>query len=106
LYYGEKVTGDIFCNRIQEISELVNYIKNGTNAIIFSPRRFGKTSLINQVLEVTRQKSILSFYVDLYPAVNKQKFIEIYARVISSGLTGKTSRILKKLNEYLKWAIS
>lgn len=99
--YGETVTGENFCNRTQEISELVNDIINGTNVIIFSPRRYGKTSLINQVLEIIRQKGILSFYVDLYPAVNKQKFIEIYARAISSGLTGKTSRIVQKLKEYL-----
>ena len=98
--YGETVTGDNFCNRIQEINELVNDIINGMNVIIFSPRRYGKTSLINQVLEIARQKGILSFYVDLFPAVNKQKFIEIYARAISSGLTGKTSRIVKKLKEY------
>jgi len=99
--YGETVTGVYFCNRIQEIRELVNDIKNGTNVIIFSPRRYGKTSLINQVLEITKKKGIISFYVDLYPAVNKQKFIEIYAQAISSGLTGKTSRIVKKLKEYL-----
>jgi AAA+ ATPase superfamily predicted ATPase len=99
--YGETVTGVYFCNRIQEIRELVNDIKNGTNVIIFSPRRYGKTSLINQVLEIARQKGIISFYVDLYPAINKQKFIEIYAQAISSGLTGKTSRIVKKLKEYL-----
>jgi len=99
--YGETVTGDNFCNRTQEISELVSDIINGTNVIIFSPRRYGKTSLINQVLEIARQKGILSFYVDLYPAVNKHKFIEIYARAISAGLTGKTPRIVKKLKEYL-----
>jgi hypothetical protein len=99
--YGETVTGVYFCNRIQEIRELVNDIQNGTNVIIFSPRRYGKTSLINQVLEIARQKDIISFYVDLYPAVNKQKFIEIYAQAISSGLTGKTSSIVKKLKEYL-----
>ena len=99
--YGETVTGENFCNRVQEINELVNDIENGTNIIIFSPRRYGKTSLINQVLNSTKQKGIISFYVDLYPAVNKQKFIEIYARAISSGLTGKTSKIVKKLKEYL-----
>ncbi len=99
--YGETVTGVYFCNRIQEIRELVNDIKNGTNVIIFSPRRYGKTSLINQVLEIARQKGIISFYVDLYPAINKLKFIEIFAQAISSGLTGKTSRIVKKLKEYL-----
>jgi len=99
--YGETVTGVYFCNRIQEIRELVNDIKNGTNVIIFSPRRYGKTSLINQVLEIARQKGIIPFYVDLYPAINKHKFIEIYAQAIASGLTGKTSRIVKKLKEYL-----
>ena len=50
--YGETVTGDNFCNRVQEINELVNDIENGTNVIIFSPRRYGKTSLINQVLDI------------------------------------------------------
>jgi AAA+ ATPase superfamily predicted ATPase len=99
--YGETVTGGNFCNRVQEINELVNDIKNGTNVIIFSPRRYGKTSLINQVLEMSRQKGILSLYIDLYPAINKQRFIEIYSRAIASGLTGKTSRIVKTLKEYL-----
>ena len=99
--YGEAVSGDNFCNRMQEISELENDIENGTNVIIFSPRRYGKTSLIHMVLEIVRQRGILSFYVDLFPAVNKQKFIEIYARAISSGLPGKTSRIVKRLREYL-----
>ena len=99
--YGETVAGGNFCNRIQEINELVNDIKNGTNVIIFSPRRYGKTSLINQVLKIAGQKGIISFYIDLYPAINKQKFIEIYAQAISSGLPGKASRIVKKLKEYL-----
>jgi hypothetical protein len=99
--YGETVSGENFCNRVQEISELVNDILNGTNVILFSPRRYGKTSLINQVLDIARQEGILSFYIDLFPAVNKQKFVEIYARAISSGLPGKTSRVVKKLREYL-----
>ena len=79
--YGKEVIGDNFCNRIQEINELVNDIKNGTNVIIFSPRRYGKTSLINHVLEIAGQKGILTFYVDLFPAVNKQKFIEIFSTI-------------------------
>ncbi len=47
------------------MSELVNDINNGSNVIIFSPRRNGKTSLINQVLEIARQKGVLTFYIDL-----------------------------------------
>jgi AAA+ ATPase superfamily predicted ATPase len=99
--YGKVVSGKSFCNRMHEINELVNDIMNGTNVIIFSPRRYGKTSLIKAVLEIVREKGLLTFYADLYPAISKQKFIEIYAQAISSGLPGKASLIAKKLKEYL-----
>jgi hypothetical protein len=99
--YGETVSGTNFCNREREIGELVGDIKNGMNVIIFSPRRYGKTSLIKKVLTKVRKQGILTFYVDLYPAVSRQKFIEIYARAISEGLPGRASTILKKLKAYM-----
>lgn len=52
--YGETVRGEHFCNRVLEIDELVTDVKNGVNVIIFSPRRYGKTSLIMRVLEEVR----------------------------------------------------
>jgi len=99
--YGETVSGEHFCNRTREIKELVADIKNCQNVIIFSPRRFGKTSLIKQVLRKVKAKGILTFYIDLYPAINKRKFIEIYAGAISSGLPGSVRQVVKKIKEYL-----
>ena len=94
--YGETVSGENFCNRTQEIKELVADIKNCQNVIIFSPRRYGKTSLIKQVLQKVKAKGILTFYVDLYPAINKRKFIELYAGAISSGIPGGVRQVVKK----------
>ena len=99
--YGKEVSGEHFCNRSNEIAELLTDIKNSQNIIIFSPRRYGKTSLIRQVLDLAKSEGLLTFYVDLYPAINKQSFIEIYAKALSEGLPGKASRIAKKLREYL-----
>jgi AAA+ ATPase superfamily predicted ATPase len=99
--YGETVSGENFCNRTQEIKELVADIKNCQNVIIFSPRRYGKTSLIKQVLQKVKAKGILTFYVDLYPAINKRKFIELYAGAISSGIPGGVRQVVKKIKEYL-----
>ncbi len=99
--YGETVSGENFCNRTQEIKELVADIKNCQNVIIFSPRRYGKTSLIKQVLQKVKAKGILTFYVDLYPAINKRKFIELYASAISSGIPGGVRQVVKKIKEYL-----
>jgi len=77
--YGETVSGDNFCDRVLEIKELIADIKNGQNVIIFSPRRYGKTSLIKQVLRKVKVQGILTFYIDLYPAINKGKFKPIRA---------------------------
>ena len=99
--YGEAVSGEYFCDRMHEINELLTDIKGGLNVIIFSPRRYGKTSLIRRVLEDAKAEGLFTFYIDLYPAINKQRFIEIYAKAISAGLPGKVSRIAKKLKEYM-----
>ena len=58
--YGETVSGDNFCDRVLEMKELVADIKNGQNVIIFSPRRYGKTSLIKQALRKVKAKGILT----------------------------------------------
>ncbi|MEA2081432.1 MAG: hypothetical protein U9O97_01640 [Elusimicrobiota bacterium] len=57
--YGEEVKGKYFCNRKSEIKELLRDIKNSQNITIFSPRRFGKTSLIKEVLRKT--EGLLTF---------------------------------------------
>ena len=47
--YGERVKGENFCNRKEEIKELVSEITSGQNIMIYSPRRYGKTSYLRYV---------------------------------------------------------
>jgi hypothetical protein len=93
--YGGEVVGDSFWNRTHEIQEILKDIQNGQNVILFSVRRYGKTSLIKTILEKARKKGVLTVYVDLYPALTKEKFVEIYAKAISSSLGKPTQKILE-----------
>lgn len=97
--YGEEAADEAFCDRQSEIAELIRDIDNGVNVIIFSPRRYGKTSLIKQVMKKLNSKRTVAVYVDLYPAVSKQKFLELYATAIAKALSGKVEAKLKTLKE-------
>jgi hypothetical protein len=99
--YGEEVSGENFCNRKNEIADLLSDIENGQNVILFSPRRYGKTSLIKEVLRKAEKKGILTFYIDLYPAITKEKFIEIYAASIALKLKGRLEKVIDTLKSLI-----
>jgi len=55
-----------FCNRHLEMQQLTSYALAGTNVVIFSPRRFGKTSLVKRVQANLEKKGTLVLYSDFF----------------------------------------
>ena len=43
--------GNAFCNRVEERSHLKNSILSNEHIVLVAPRRYGKTSLITQILK-------------------------------------------------------
>ena len=76
-FYGKTVSGGFFTDREKEIKELKADIKNGQNVIIWSSRRYGKTSLIKKALSELKREGLITVYIDLFMAVSKDKFIDI-----------------------------
>lgn len=97
--FGEEVSGDDFCNREEEIVELCQDIRNSTNVLVYSPRRYGKTSLIKRVISDMSEEGFITVYVDLYPAISKEKFIQIYARAVSRSVTGNVEKLISWMRE-------
>ena len=60
-YYGQEVGEEHFTDREQEIKDLLSDLKRGQNVIIFSPRRYGKTSLLKRVFSILEKHGILLF---------------------------------------------
>jgi len=85
--YGEVVTGEHFFNREREKAELIQAITSTMNVFLYAPRRYGKTSLVLEVLREVEKKRIICVYLDLLRAPNKRKFLEIYAREIAKSIT-------------------
>ncbi len=100
--YGKEVAGDNFCNRKKEIQELCRDVENSQNVIIFSQRRYGKTSLIKRVFEISKRKGVITVYADLYPMLTEEDFISIYGKAIAESIFGKVRKSLKGVTKLFK----
>ena len=65
--WGKIATGENFANRKDLIREMMLDASSGQNLILYGPRRIGKTSLINEVLEELKQKhNFQTIIIDLF----------------------------------------
>ena len=99
--FGTVVSGENFTDRKNEIEELVKDLTGKTNLIIFSPRRYGKTSLIFQVVKKLQKKGIICVYVDLYPVTNKAKFANIITSAMVQAKTGKIDEVVQVIRDLI-----
>jgi hypothetical protein len=58
-HFGSPVTGDRFGGRILELSTVLSCMENHINLVVLSPRRYGKTSLLEQAESVLRERQPL-----------------------------------------------
>ncbi len=100
--YGERVSGKHFCNRTEEISTLVSEVSSGQNIMIYSPRRFGKTSLIDAVLKEAENKGMITIYLDLFPVISNEDFVRVSLKALSKALIGSPKNLLEKVKTFFK----
>ncbi|HKK39970.1 MAG TPA: hypothetical protein VJ949_11175 [Cryomorphaceae bacterium] len=80
--YGVTVSKSAFTNREVESQKLYDNLTHGINTIIISPRRWGKSSLVEKVCEDIEQKNpdLRIISIDLFTVSSQQKFFEVFAR--------------------------
>jgi len=97
--YGGVVTGDAFCNREAEKTDLLKAIRNDEKLFVFSERRFGKTSLVRSVIAKLPHKDTVSAYVDLWPTDDESSFVTALAKAITSSMTTSVEKLLTTARE-------
>jgi hypothetical protein len=102
-YFPSKLaTGRAFCNRIDELRQLKSNINKCRHTVIYSPRRYGKSSLVNRVVT---DLHLPYATIDLFLAhddkmITKRIMIGI-SSIISQILT-PSEKILKKVQEHFR----
>ena len=92
--YGELSTGENFCNRKTELKRLHDAFRDGQSIVLISPRRWGKSSLVDQALTTYKGK-LYPVKVDCFGINSSEEF---YGTLLKAVLLATTSR-LKQLTD-------
>jgi hypothetical protein len=77
--FGSVVRGDSFTDREREAAELRRDLDAGQDVVLLAPRRFGKTSLAEQVIASARADGHRIGYVDLDRVASKEQLADALA---------------------------
>lgn len=93
-----------FFGRETEIANINEFINHSNNLVIFSKRRLGKSSLINEVLYKLEKSNpeILSIYVDVYDITSAEDFATILLQGLTSSYKDDIKTSIKKLTSLFK----
>ena len=92
------ITGDIpseyFCDRKEESKKLIQMLTNGENVCLMSPRRMGKSKLIQFCYD---QEPLCSnyyyFYIDIFHTTSLREFTYTFGRQVFSTLKNKSQKM-------------
>jgi len=101
--YGRLALLDNYTDRTQELQLLKNNFTSLINTIIISPRRWGKTSLVNCVSEELRKerdKDFIICNVDIFNCRSEEQFFKVYANAILKASTSKWEEFVEGVKKY------
>ncbi len=82
---GHILPGEPFCDRKRELEDLKTHAKNSSSVVLFSPRRYGKTSLVKRVMTDMEKKGFVSTYGDFFSVTDKRSFIQKLALMVTKS---------------------
>lgn len=94
--YGEIVTSGAFADREAERDRLTQDLAAGQKVFLISPRRYGKSSLITDVMARLARQRILTVEITVAASSSYVAFLEAYARALVSADT--------PVNRLVRWA--
>ncbi len=94
--YTGIVSGEAFCNREAEQAELLKFIEGSQNVLLYSHRRYGKSSLIYKLFNrLERQRpQIDTLYIELYGTLSEKDFV--------AAILASLNQIESKLEKLVK----
>ena len=99
--YGVAVTDYNFTGREAEIRHLKANFENGINSILISPRRYGKTSLVNYVCRSLLETDIIIVRLDIFGCKTEYEFYNMLAAAVLKQTATKVQQWMEEARDFL-----
>lgn len=88
-FLSPNIPDKYFCDRREETRTLSRLVTNGSNVLLMSPRRMGKSGLIHHLFELPEiKKAYHTFFIDIYETSSLEEFVQ----KLGQEIVGKLSR--------------
>jgi len=99
--FGVRVEGDAFTDRKEETERLKMNFTYGVNTILISPRRMGKTSLVDKVCSIVESDKIRIARIDAFGCRCEADFINAFATAVVRATSGKWEEWMENAKLFL-----
>lgn len=97
------VSPEYFCDRKAESQQLIQDILGHSNTVLISPRRMGKTGLIEYCFDQMEIKdNFNTIFIDIYSTLNLNDFVFMLGNKICKTLKSKDKKLLEMFIKVVK----
>ena len=98
-----RIAPEYFCDRVVESARLVKSVTNGNNLVIISPRRMGKTGLIQFCYDKPEiSKEYYTFFIDILHTSSLRELTYLLGKEIYETLIPRSRKMARLFTQTLK----
>ena len=99
--FGVATSGDNFTDREKETERLLMNFRHGVNTILISPRRWGKTSLVQKVCRLVQTEQLKVVYLDIFSCRSDKDFYDAFASAILKQTSSESEEWIENAKLFL-----
>ena len=99
--FGVRVEGETFTDRRDETERLKMNFKYGVNTILISPRRMGKTSLVDKVCSLVEGSEVRIARIDAFSCRSEYDFINSFATAVVRATSNRWEEWIENAKVFL-----
>lgn len=105
--FGKIAKARNFTDRVSETAELVNSFTSLINTIIISPRRWGKSSLVNKAAELAMEhdSKLRICHIDLFNVRSEEHFYSLLAQEVISATSSRWDEAVESAKSFFSHLI-